>query len=189
MHAALPANNRTLKTTFKESFEQGFTVIELLVALSILTLVLAAAFSLFSAGLKSSNSAFAKTEACQNARFALDAMVKELLYADSYSVHRGGAEIRFTVPHDQFRTRRFRLENGELIFDAYPTGCLMYFHNKIALGLNRLNFSPGAGGLILIELETGPLQNPFKLKGAVLPRNLAGLSCNLNFKGAAVKAT
>ncbi len=154
--------------------EKGFTMVELLITLAILGLIISAAYNFYLVGLKCWNNSTAKIEACQNARIALDTIIRELRYASSYSFHEEGSEIRFTAPHDQYRTLRFRLVGRELVYDSYPTGSALYFHNKIALDINRINFLPGGRDLITIEIEAGSTSDPYKLAGAILPRNLPG---------------
>ncbi len=153
--------------------QSGLTLVELIITLAILGLVLSIAYNFYLVGLKSWNSSAAKIEECQNARIALDAIIRELQYASSFSLHQEGTEIRFTAPHDQNRTLRFRLVGRELVYDSHPTGSALYFHNKVALDINKVTFKTGDRQLIIIEIETGSPTNPYLLKGAVLPRNLS----------------
>lgn len=151
--------------------EKGLTLVELLVALAIISLVLATLYSFYSAGLNSWNRAVSRVEAAQSARIALDRMIRELRYADQVWLTENEGEIRFTAPHDPYRTLRFRLVGNELVYDSYPTGSPYYFNTKIALELQTIRFTAGPENLVLIEITAGDPAAPLRLSGAVYPRN------------------
>lgn len=152
--------------------EKGLTVIELLATLAIAGFIIAAIYSFHLTGIKGWQRSVSRLDDNQSARIAMDKMIRELRYASSVSLHDQGQEIRFTAPHDSYRTLRFRLVGGEIVYDSFPTGSSFYFNNKVALNINSLNFSLNENQLITILIETGQHGNTALLKGSVYPRNL-----------------
>jgi type II secretory pathway component PulJ len=152
--------------------EKGLTVIELLATLAIAAFIIAAIYSFHLAGIKGWQRSVAKLDDNQSARIAMDKMIRELRYANSVSLHDQGREIRFTAPHDSYRTLRFRIANNEIVYDSFPTGSSFYFNTKIAQNINSINFSLDENHLIIIVIETGQPGNKALLEGSVYPRNL-----------------
>ena len=86
--------------------QRGFTLTELLVAMAILGMVLAGVYTLQQQGLYSYLMGSAKVEAQQNARIAMDLMIRELRSATSVTaiagsdvsfVDQNGATIRYNL--------------------------------------------------------------------------------------------
>ncbi|MBW6464787.1 MAG: prepilin-type N-terminal cleavage/methylation domain-containing protein [Bacillota bacterium] len=152
--------------------EKGLTLIELLVTFAILGFILAATYSFYFAGLNSWHRSIDRIDCSQNARIAMDKMIRELRYASEIAIHDHGREIRFKAPHDSKRTLRFRLVGRELVFDSFPTGSTYYFNNKIALEISELYFLIDQSGLVRIKIRTGNNGSAVLLSGAVYPRNL-----------------
>jgi prepilin-type N-terminal cleavage/methylation domain-containing protein len=152
--------------------EKGLTVIELLATLAIAGFVIAAIYSFHLTGIKGWQRAVSKIDDNQSARIAMDKIIRELRYANSISLHEQGREIRFTAPHDRYRTLRFRLAGGEVVYDSFPTGSSLYFNTKVAQNIKSINFSLKENQLIEIVIETGETGGGALLKGSVYPRNL-----------------
>lgn len=152
--------------------EKGLTVIELLATLAIAGFIITAIYSFHLAGIKGWQRSVSRLDDNQSARIAMDKIICELRYASSVSLHDQGREIRFCAPHDNYRTLRFRLVNGEIVYDSFPTGSSFYFNNKIAQNIKSINFSLNENQLITILIETGQPENRALFKGSVYPRNL-----------------
>lgn len=151
--------------------EKGLTIIELLVTFAIMGFIIAAIYSFYFAGLNSWQRSVDRIDYSQNARIAMDKMIRELRYASEITIHDHGREIRFKAPHDSKRTLRFRLVGRELVFDSFPTGSTYYFNNKIALEIIELYFLIDQSGLVRIKISSGNDSSTVLLSGAVYPRN------------------
>ncbi len=154
--------------------EKGLTVIELLATLAIVGFIIAAIYSFHLTGIKGWQRSVSKLDDNQSARIAMDKMIRELRYASSVSLHDQGREIRFTAPHDSYRTLRFRIVGTEIVYDSFPTGSSFYFNTKVAQNISSINYSLNENQLITILIETGQPENKALLKGSVYPRNLPG---------------
>ncbi len=159
--------------------ENGLTVIELLATLAIAGFIIAAVYSFHLTGIKGWQRAVLKIDDNQSARIAMDKMVRELRYAEEVSLHNQGGEIRFTAPHDKFRTLRFRLVENEIVYDSFPTGSFLYFNTKVAQNISSINFSLTENQLVMIIIETGQPGNTALLRGSVYPRNLPSIEKEL----------
>ncbi len=152
--------------------EKGLTVIELLATLAITGFIIVAVYSFHLTGIKGWQRSVSRLDDNQSARIAMDKMIRELRYASSVSIYNQGSEIRFTAPHDSYRTLRFRIVGSEIVYDSFPTGSSFYFNTKVAQNINNINFSLNENQLITILIETGQPGNTALLKGSVYPRNL-----------------
>ena len=152
--------------------EDGLTLIELLVTLGMISLVIAALYTFYLTGLKSWQRALIQLDSNQHGRIAMERIIKELRYAESFTLHSKGQEIRFQVPHEPLRTLRFRLMGRELVFDVYPTSSPGYFHTKIALDIDGLNFQIADHNLIKVKITTNESGAPLTLHGSVYPLNI-----------------
>lgn len=159
--------------------EPGFTLIELLITLSIIGFVITAIYSFYLAGLSGWQRALDQTEYQQNARIAIDKIVRELTFAREISLHKQGQELRFQKYGDS-RTLRFRLVGAQLVFDVYPTTSPSYYHNVVALSITEMNFTIKDDQLIEVTIGAGPfnpqsgkaLETAYLLTSSVYPRNL-----------------
>ncbi|OPL11142.1 MAG: hypothetical protein AVO34_03360 [Firmicutes bacterium ML8_F2] len=155
--------------SLRKATEKGFTLIEVVVTLTLLGLVLTALYSFYFFGLQSWQRGIDQTEMQQSARIAMDTMIRELQKAEEFSLHKDNSEIRFHVPGDS-RTMRFRLLNDELVWESYPSGSIGYFHNKVALGIKELSFT-NQGNLINLTLTAGTGEVSVRLSSSIRPRN------------------
>ena len=153
------------------SNNQGFTLIELLISFALVGFVLASLYTFYLTGLRSWQRGTAAMEAQQSARIAVDMIITELRYAHELSLHNYNSEVRFKVNPDT-RTRRFRLQGHELVYESYPTGTFNYFHNKVATGIKELEFELNENNMLEISL-TAELDNcRVILSDSINPRNL-----------------
>lgn len=148
----------------------GFTIIELLITLSLVGFVLVSTCTFYLFGLRSWQRSSASMEAQQSARIAIDMIISELRYAHEYSLHSDNSEVRFKISPD-VRTRRFRLVGEELIYESYPTGTFNYFHNKVALGITDLEFELCNHGLLRVSLAAEIDNCRVYLADSISPRN------------------
>ncbi|MGM0651707.1 MAG: PilW family protein [Bacillota bacterium] len=148
----------------------GFTIIELLITLSLVGFVLVSTCTFYLLGLRSWQRSCASMEAQQSARIAIDTIISELRYAHEYSLHNDNSEVRFKISPD-VRTRRFRLAGEELIYESYPTGTFNYFHNKVALGITDLEFEQCNHGLLQVTLAAEIDNCRACLADSIRPRN------------------
>jgi prepilin-type N-terminal cleavage/methylation domain-containing protein len=167
--------NGKLKRRFKP--EKGFTLIEMLITLSMIGFVIAAVYSFYLTGLKGWERSTEQVEYQQSARIALDKIVHELTAAKAVSIKKQGKEIRFNI-HGDTRTFRFRLAGPQLVFDVYPPSS--HYYTVVALGITDLYFSKDEHNLITVKVGAGsfdpksgePIRTALYLTSAVLPRNL-----------------
>ena len=153
--------------------EGGFTIIELLITITILAFILAAIYSFYLAGVNSWNRSLERMENQQSARISLDRIIDDLRYAyavelrdpDSEDVYR---EVRFKV-HDDSRTLRYRLQSGTLVKNTHPTS---HYHMTVALGITELLFSMDESNLISIYITAGQNSSAVQLSGSIRPRNI-----------------
>lgn len=151
--------------------DRGFTLIELLIAITVVTFILASLYTFYLTGLRSLQRGTAVMEAQQSARIAVDMIITELRYAHELSLHNNNNEVRFKISPD-VRTRRFRLQGQELVYESHPTGSFNYFHNKIALGIIELEFALRENNLIEITLTAEVDSCRVTLIDSIRPRNL-----------------
>ncbi|MDW7740192.1 MAG: prepilin-type N-terminal cleavage/methylation domain-containing protein [Bacillota bacterium] len=148
--------------------DKGFTLIELVITLGMISLIIAAAYSFYLTSLNSWQHSVDHMEYQQNARIALDKIIRELQYASEVQTRSGGRELRFKVPGDS-RTFRFRLFRPQLIYDAYLT----QFYTVVALNITNLHFRITESGLVEIEIGAGEgTEDIVTLRSSVRPRNL-----------------
>lgn len=150
---------------------RGFTLIELLITISLVGFVLAAIYTFYLTGLRSWQRGTASMEAQQSARIAVDTIISELRYAHELSLHNDNSEVRFKISPD-VRTRRFRIEGQELVYESYPTGTFNYFHNKVAIGIKELEFELVENNLLKITLSAEVDSCRVILSDSIRPRNL-----------------
>jgi prepilin-type N-terminal cleavage/methylation domain-containing protein len=151
--------------------ENGLTLIELVVTLAMIGFVILALYTFYFSGLKSWHRGIDQMEHQQNARIAMDKMIRELRYASEVAVFDYNREIRFKTPGES-RTLRFRLAGQELVFDSYPTGHFNYYHTKVALCIDDLYFSVDQDDLVTISISAGNGSGTVTLNSAVRPRNI-----------------
>lgn len=147
--------------------EQGFTLVEILVALAILGLLFAGIYSFYLWGANSWQKGVLRMDNQQNAGIAMDYLVEELRFACKVQVT-GPHEIKFWFKGDP-RTYIFRQSGEEIVLETkngYPS------HNKIALGVTELNFQLDPGGSIQITIISGTGNEQVTLSSSICPRNM-----------------
>lgn len=165
------------------SQENGFTLIEMVVAFALLGLVITALYSFYFSGLHNWNHSIRQMEYQQSARIAMDKMIRELQYAhlvkysvDSEKESKGlpAEMIYFRIYVEGISTRHsFRLSGTQLNFDRrWNISNNIQNTTVVALGLSRLEFLIDEDGTVHITVEAGEGSSGIALSGAVKPRNL-----------------
>ena len=111
----------------------GFTVIELLVALAVTGIMLIALFSFFSLGFQTFYSGRQRIDLQQNVRLAADFITREVRYANELEIVTPG-EIRFTL-HGCSNQYRIKQKGDELVLLTNDV------ENKIAYHIRELELS------------------------------------------------
>ncbi len=165
-----------------KSQENGFTLIEMVVAFALLGLVITALYSFYFSGLQNWNHSIRQMEYQQSARIAMDKMIRELQYAHlvKYSVDPEKGSTGLPAEMIYFRTyvegistrHSFRLSGTQLNFDLrWNNSNNIRNTTVVALGLSRLEFIIDEDGTVHITVEAGEGSSATALSGAVKPRN------------------
>jgi len=147
--------------------EQGFTLIEILVALAILGLIFVGLYSFYLWGVNSWKKGISRMDNQQNARIAMDYLVEELRFAREVQVA-DPHEVKFWFKGDS-RTHIIRHSGEEIVLETkngYPS------HNKIALGITGLYFYQDISGNVQITIISGAGKEQVTLSSSIRPRNM-----------------
>jgi len=149
--------------------KHGFTLVEILTAISILGFVIAALYTFLFAGLSSFNRGATKMDGQQSARIAMEKIVLELRCAVFVEAHTA-EEIRFRRKNDS-RVYRFRISGYEIVFESLR-GHTILSHNKVALGINGLHFAVDQTNTVSIIVSSDTDSGEFSLSSRIRPRNI-----------------
>ncbi len=163
--------------------ENGFTLVEMVVAFALLGLVISALYSFYLFGLQAWNRSDERMEHQQTARIALDKMIRELQYAHLVKCSIDQNDCSSGVPCEiiYFRinvagtsTRHsFRLNHTQLHFDRRrDSNNSIRSTNVVALGITGLEFLIDEQETVFITVRAGEGSSRVVLTGAVRPRNL-----------------
>lgn len=163
--------------------ENGFTLVEMMVAFALIGLVISALYSFYLYGLQTWDRSVKRMEHQQTARIALDKMIRELQYAHlvKCSIDQTGCSpdlpgeiIYFRINVAGTSTRHsFRLNDTQLHFDRRrDSNNSIRSTNVVALGITGLEFVIDEQETVLITIRVGESPNGVVLTGAVRPRNL-----------------
>ena len=163
--------------------EQGFTLVEILVAFALLGLVITALYSFYFTGLQAWNRSVERMENQQTARISMDKMISELQYAhlvklsinqDSQTTGEPGDIIYFRTYINGISARySFRLEGTQLHLDRRrDTNNSVRYTSLVALGVTDLEFIIDSEDTVFIEVTAGEGSGKVTLNGAVKPRNI-----------------
>ncbi len=144
---------------------KGFTLLELLLAITLLSIVLSSIYTFYFLGINSYQKGWMKIELQQSARIGMDKIGRELKWARHYTVKSMGKEIEFYQFNDN-RKYNFLLKNRDLEFLIGSTA------TKVARNIESLNFSIDEHGVIIYTITAEGRGSSFSLTSAVKPRNI-----------------
>ncbi len=147
------------------NFERGFTLLELILTLVLLTVVLGSAYSFYFMGLNSYHGGVNQIDLQQNARIAMDKISSELKFADYYSIKDTGEKIYFFFP-DENTLHTFRLRGKDLEY------CIGSGVTKVAYNVDSLEFFYGKNGTVAFIITVKDQSREYSLSSSVKPRNL-----------------
>lgn len=146
-------------------FSRGFILLELVLALALLSVVLTAAYNFYFLGLVSHRKGTLQAELQQSARISAQRITSELKYARSYQVRSSGRELRFFQEGSTTRyTFRRRGDDLEYLIGTTVT--------KVACNITHLDFSTGGDGEVIFQVVAGQGDQEYSLVSSVRPRNL-----------------
>ncbi len=161
--------------------EDGLTLIELIIAIAVLSLIIATLFSFYLTGLKTWNRCIDNIEYQQTTRIAINKIIKELQFAHKvkYDVENNAFEagspseiIYFRIYIEGHSTRHsFRLKDSQLLLDRRrDTDNSIRSSNVVALGITGLEFIIDDNETVFVTVKAGNNNREITLKSSVRPR-------------------
>ncbi len=163
--------------------EDGFTLVEMMVAFALLGLVVTALYSFYFNGLQAWNRSLDRIEYQQTARISMDKMIRELQYAhllkstSSEGPETGGVNgdiLYYRIDNNGIPTwKSFRLKDTQLNID-WRGDCINSISstNLIALQVSGLEFFIDENDTVFITITAGAGPGKTVLNSAVRPRNV-----------------
>lgn len=144
---------------------KGFTLLECVIFMAIMSLILIAAYSLFFFGIRTYEVGRKNVDVQQNVRIAADFIFREVRYAQALVVS-SPTEIYFTLPDDD-NGYVIKLKGEEIVFFTN------FVENKIAYQIKDLQFSFCAQrGMLDYYILGGQGDDHYALRGSFQVRNL-----------------
>jgi prepilin-type N-terminal cleavage/methylation domain-containing protein len=149
-------------------FKHGFTLIEVIVAIGLLTLILGAAYSMQLFGNKSYNRSAEKSEIQDNLRLASDFITKEIRYSSEVS-------ILASIPATKDTTKKYISKVGSNIeYQYYSSGWL---HRDLVIGTSAISYSLSFEAMdsqktLQFLISGASSHNNYSLKTLVKPLNM-----------------
>jgi prepilin-type N-terminal cleavage/methylation domain-containing protein len=152
----------------------GFSLVEVLMALAILGLAIAAIFGYFFAGTRAWQKGVERMDHQQNGRIAMDKIAAELRYASFVDVSPDGQELRYVLINDDtvYLFKRVGLDGDDLVLVQLDPYGSEVAHTKIALGITALLFSVDLNRNVQITLTAGSGPDSATLTTSFRPRNI-----------------
>ena len=167
----------------KKQSQQGFSLIELLVAMGLMVLLLAAISGVLSVSVNSWLQGSSKTEVQQVARQALDTMAREIQYASSITRHSETSITFTTVQAGSVRTINYYLDTSaspQVIYRNDGSGARpLTGGSNIPVSISVLRFTlfPASGTARAVEIKMTAVDlnrpaNQIQLETAVTAINI-----------------
>lgn len=141
--------------------EKGFTLVEVLMALTILLIVLGIAFNFLKTSFDLDRNISQSVDLQQNARFAMQSIVRDLKNGTNIQLV-NSQRIKFTDGLGT-QTVEYRLSGDQLIRDENNS------NSPVASSISQLNFAKG-GDLITINLTASQNNQQVSLRSKVFLR-------------------
>jgi Tfp pilus assembly protein PilW len=93
---------------------KGFSIVELLIAIGLSSLVVTAVFMVYFSGTKAWNRAENQMEVQQNLRIAMNTLSTEVRKADFFEIKQDNREITLTYPDGSSKSYSFHPASGEI---------------------------------------------------------------------------
>ncbi len=154
-----------MKKIYKKEKEQGIMLIEVLLALALLSMVLSTAYSFYFLGVKSYQEGSSHIDNQQNVRISADKINRELKWARNYTIFSGGSQIEFYFFNDN-RRYSFRVRGGDLEFLIGTTV------TKVACNIESVQFSTLEPDLIKFTVTARGEEKKYDLSTFVYLRNV-----------------
>ena len=142
----------------------GFSLLETLLSMALMSLFLVLVMSFFLLGLKTYKSGYDQIELQQNARMAMFSIDRSLRYAADYSIIDDSRAVVFFVQDDS-RSHTLRERRGDL---EHLIGSTV---TKVASHLSSLHFSVKESGLIHYTVVVSKGEKEYTLSSSVKPRS------------------
>ncbi len=144
---------------------KGFTLLECVIVMAIMSLIFVAAYSLFFFGVRAYETGRENVDVQQNVRIAADFIFREVRYAQTLVVP-SPTEIRFTLPEDD-NGYAIKLKGEEIVLFTN------FVENKIAYQIKDLQFTFCAQrGMLGYYISGGQGDDYYALRGSFQVRNL-----------------
>ncbi len=111
---------KLLATRYSLNSQKGYTLIELMVAISVFSIVVAITSSMLITSLKGQDKSFTSQNVADSARYAMEMISREIRMGTSFPALDGVSNsIQFVsaMPHRDGKTVRFELVSGQIMFD------------------------------------------------------------------------
>lgn len=144
--------------------QRGFTLLELVLTLALLSMVIGLACSFYLLGLGSYQDCSAQIDLQQNARIAMDKISSELKFARAYSISSSREGINYMHPGSN-RVYSFSLRGREL---EHHIGSTV---TKVAYSVEHLEFKEGEQGAVSYTIKVKDGEREHILSSSVKPRN------------------
>ncbi|MGB7446101.1 MAG: prepilin-type N-terminal cleavage/methylation domain-containing protein [Dethiobacteria bacterium] len=154
-----PGKRRKLWFFWKK--DGGFTIVEVMAAAAIMTLVFSALTIVMVTGARNWSQGRQHVEAQQNARWAMDKIIYELYTAAYIRPIEDPSRIYFVRRMDANKYC-FYLSGDELFFAQDSTV------NSVARGITGLHFEMDEQGLVTVTVSAGD----YTIKSSIRPRNI-----------------
>ena len=180
-------NNSVVKQFNNSTIQQlsrGYTLIELMVAIGIFSIVVAMTSSMFITSLKGQEKSYASQNVADSARYAMELMSREIRMGTGFPSDGTGDSLQFvsTMPHRDGQTVKFELVSGQIMFDdditdAVPVTAITSA-NTLVSGLSfRVNGSSSHGRItIVMRVESvgaaEDVKTAMDLQTTISPRRL-----------------
>ena len=139
-------------------------LLEILLALALISMVLSGAYSFYLLGLRSYHEGSKNIDIQQNARISADKIDRELKWARNYNILAGEDRIDFYF-FDDARKYSFRVRSRDLEF------LIGNSVTKVAYNIESVRFSTRDPNLIKYTIEAGEGEKKYELSSSVNLRN------------------